>query len=81
MSKKELDIKNVLLIMQTALATIVFAVSIGYNLEKSYLLFLECILTLLIFLLAYNNYKYFKKKLVTPLLLILGVILIVGVII
>lgn len=81
MGKKELDIKNVLLIMQTALATIVFAVSIGYIFEKSYLLFLECILTLLIFLLAYNNYKYFKKKLVTQLLLILGVILIIGVII
>ena len=80
MSKKELEIKNVLLIMQTALATIVFAVSIGYIFEKSYLLFLECILTLLIFLLAYNNYKYFKKKLVT-LLLIFGAILIIGVII
>ena len=38
MSKKELEIKNVLLIMQTALATIVFAVSIGYIFEKSYLL-------------------------------------------
>ena len=80
MSKKELDVKNVLLIMQTVIATIVFAVSIGYIFEKGYLLFLEYILTLLVFLLSYNNYKYFKKKLDTPILLILGVILI-GVII
>lgn len=81
MNRKEESIKNVLLLIQTVLATIVFAVCIGYIFEKSYLLFLEYILTLLVFLLAYNNYKYFKKKIVTPLLLILGIILVIGVII
>lgn len=72
--------KEILLLIQTVLATAVFSVGLGYIFEKSYLNLLEIFLSMLIFVIAYSNYKIYKLKFVTPICIIFGILLIIGVI-
>ena len=68
--------KNIFLLMQTVLATAVFSIGLGYIFEKSYFVLLVIVLALLVFLMAYSNYRFYKIKAVTPVCIIFGIILI-----
>lgn len=68
--------EQITMLLQIALAIYAFSFAIASFFEKEFFVISEILVGILMFVIAYNNQKLYKRKYMTPIYIGLGIIII-----